>query len=1260
MRPGQVTRVRTRKKPLMSLESSREHTEQEQPGSVTAAETGLSPVVQGGSEGEQPPERLMLHLEAENDSTTTEPEELLAQVITWLQMPDWETSQTYLETHPRLLTYSAEQILEALKSVQGNEQAQAMIVIHQTLLQEARGGGIQAAYQRFLAPELEIRLSDQEQGQLLCQLEEWIMTPDWRQSQMYLETHPGLLTEAAEDLLASLQLGQQTDQVRTTLGQHQQLLRRTREEGITAAYQAVIISEAGMAALSQYWTSGQLADLNRAVSCMYEALNLTTPDSPVRPALLNNLALGLRDRYAHTRALADLEAAINAYEQAILNTPPDSPDLPGLLSNLGNALRDQYNRTGELADLESTINAFQQAARTIPPNLPDQRGYLNNLGIGLRDRYYRTGELADLEAAINAFQQAIHDAPPDSPVRLALFMSNLGGGLRDRYAHTGVLADLESAINAYEQAILNTPPDLPDLPGLLNNLGNGLNTRYNRTGELADLEAAITAYRKAVQDIPPDSPARPSLLSNLGNALADRYACTGELADLEAAISSSQQAVQSTPLGSPDLPRYLNNLGSELHYRYYRIGELADLEAAISSSQQAIQAALPDSPNLPGYLSNLGSGLLDRYAHTGELADLEAAISSSQQAVKITTLNSPARPALLDNLGIGLHSRYARTGEPADLEAAINAVQQAIQDAPLDSPARSNHLRNLGSMLHNRYARTGEPADLEAAINAVQQAIQGTPSDSPDQLALLQNLGIGLRDRYDHSREPADLEATISAWERCWSIQHPHFADLPVSYQFGQQRQEVEIAAHLVTAHLEQSQQRHPRSASAPRRTLEIAEGSKSRLLTRMVGRGPLPLPSGLSPEIAAREQQLLTKLTSLDTLELAIYGHLSHSQEKTSPLQRLQQRQAALHELEDLWAYIAGVGLEGTVYVALRLGAASTWQEFARLTKALGPATALLSFFTTTDRALLFLLRDGWRAPRVVEVSLNQNVWVDLLERFFREVHRYEPGLRRSQTWDRPLLPLLTEAQHHLEGVERLLLAPAGHGHLLPWAVLVERAGWHTSAGQPMSLVTLPALGILPRLRQRPHAPPGPALVIGNPRGDLPYAEDEANAVAERFGTKPLLGASATKSAVLTRLPEATLIHLATHAFFDGNNPLESGIILSEGVLTAREVLQHRLHADLLVLSACESGQVGSLGGEELAGLSQAFLQTGVRSLLVSLWKVNDPATAALMQAFYTARQAGADKALALRQAMTQIQQDPRWSHPYYWGAFVLVGDWD
>ena len=560
--------------------------------------------------------------------------------------------------------------------------------------------------------------------------------------------------------------------------------------------------------------------------------------------------------------------------------------------------------------------------------------------------------------------------------------------------------------------------------------------------------------------------------------------------------------------------------------------------------------------------------------------------------------------------------------------------------------------------LRDLYSRSGNLTDLEAAIGTYQQVVQATPPDSPDRSRYLNNLGVGLRDLYSRSGNLADLEAAITAWEEDWSIAYPRFSAVPVTYQLSQQRYGAGIAARLITAHLERVRQHIPRSSNASRRrVLEIAEGSKSRLLTQLVGRGPLPLPAGLPQEISIREQQLLANLTALDAQELATYDPLVPTQ---GDLLRLKQRQAALSDLENLWIDIAHIGPEGIAYVALRRGAVPTWQEFAHLAEALGPAIALLSFFATADRTLLILLRAGWRAPRIVEMALDQTDWANLMKRYFREIHLYRPGLHRGETWDQLLCPLLTKAQQYLGGVERLILAPIGNGHLLPWGVLTEHVGLRTSTGQPLPLVTQPALGILPRLRQRPHVSHGPALVVGNPLGDLPYAEVEAREVAERFGAKPLLGVAATKSAVLTRLPEATLIHLATHAFFDAVNPLELGIILADGVLTAREVLQHRLQADLLVLSACESGQVGSLGGEELAGLSQAFLQTGVRSLLVSLWQVNDPATAALMQAFYTAWQAETDKAVALRQAMTQIQQNLRWSHPYYWGAFVLLGDWD
>jgi hypothetical protein len=98
----------------------------------------------------------------------------------------------------------------------------------------------------------------------------------------------------------------------------------------------------------------------------------------------------------------------------------------------------------------------------------------------------------------------------------------------------------------------------------------------------------------------------------------------------------------------------------------------------------------------------------------------------------------------------------------------------------------------------------------------------------------------------------------------------------------------------------------------------------------------------------------------------------------------------------------------------------------------------------------------------------------------------------------------------------------------------------------------------------------------------------------------------------------------------------------------------------DLLVLSACETGLVGSLGGDELAGLAQAFFHAGARSLVVSLWQVNDLATASLMSGFYSARKLGLDKASALTQAMSQVRAQQKWSHPFYWDAFVMMGDWN
>lgn len=1153
------------------------------------------------------------------EHTLSEEMKTQAQVFVWLRISDWAEAHAYLQTHPRLLTDLAAQHLDQIRFVQTEASERKLISQRQALLRTARRWDIAEVSSYFHLAEQVEESGSLEQQALLSQLQAWIATHSWEESQIYLDAHPDLVSPVAESLLAALWVNQQEDtMLRVLLAQRLQLLQRVRAQGSVDAYRIpptlASLNEVGIASAQQYQISGRDGDLLKALDCWQKALMLVLPYASERAVLLNNLGNGLFTRFESMGMLENLEAAITAFSQSLELTP------------------------------------FDSERRAFP---------LNGLSAALRVRYERTGHLADLEAAVASSTQAVEIASSTSP-ELSKYLNNLGSALRRRYEYNGKLEDLEAAITAFQQALERTPADAPERSRKLTNLGNGFITRYNRVGKLEDLEAAVVTFQQAVDASSPTSPERPMYLNNLGIGLMQRYNHAGKLEDLETAVATLQQAVVLAHPDSPRWPGHLASLGNGLHARYDRTGRREDLDAAITAYQQAVERTLTSAPERSSWLINLSNSLRTRYFQTEQLEDLEAAIVFSRQAVDLTPVESPEWALHLSNLGISVGTRFRHTKNLADLEEAILAFQQALEHTPSDSPDRAARVNNLGSGLKDRYDYTENLEDLEAAIAAYRQAVALTPPDAPERSGRLNNLGNALKQRYDHSRVLIDLDQAIAAWKTDWLLPASRFAALPVTYQLGHQQQQERRIAFLVTAYLERATQHQQDAATDRRAALEVVEGSKSRLLTQLVGRGTVGLPAGVPSVVATWERHLLAGLTELDSRDLATHDQMSAPEHTPERQRRLQQRQNMLQELEMLWGRIATVGSEGAAYVALRRGEAPQWQDLALLAENLGDRTALLSLYLTRERTIFFFLRAGWEVPRVIEAPLGQVAWSNFTERTFREVHRYQPGVRRGETWGHDLQPWLEAAQPGLKGVERLVLAPAGNGHLLPWGVLAERAGWTTPNGSPLPVITVPALGVVPRLRQRLHVTTGPALVVGNPTGDLPDAAEEARHVAERFATSPLIGAAATKKAIVPRLAEASLIHLAAHAFFNVQNPLDAGIVLADGVLTAREVLDYRLQADLLVLSACESGQTGSLGGEELAGLSQAFLQAGVRSLLVSLWRVNDTATAALMQSFYRAWQTGTDKALALRQAMTQIQQDPRWGHPHYWGAFILVGDWD
>src|SRR5260370_32210718 len=144
MRPGRVIQARTRKRPLMSLESSHKRTEQERPRSPTADETDRSQAVQEDSGGEQ----LLANITPA--PVPPDPDELVALLLSWIQTPDWFTSQTYLQAHPELMKEAAAQVLATLTQHQRDLQVHQLLMLHQQLLQIAGQQGVEAAYQALL------------------------------------------------------------------------------------------------------------------------------------------------------------------------------------------------------------------------------------------------------------------------------------------------------------------------------------------------------------------------------------------------------------------------------------------------------------------------------------------------------------------------------------------------------------------------------------------------------------------------------------------------------------------------------------------------------------------------------------------------------------------------------------------------------------------------------------------------------------------------------------------------------------------------------------------------------------------------------------------------------------------------------------------------------------------------------------------------------------------------------------------------------
>jgi CHAT domain-containing protein len=316
----------------------------------------------------------------------------------------------------------------------------------------------------------------------------------------------------------------------------------------------------------------------------------------------------------------------------------------------------------------------------------------------------------------------------------------------------------------------------------------------------------------------------------------------------------------------------------------------------------------------------------------------------------------------------------------------------------------------------------------------------------------------------------------------------------------------------------------------------------------------------------------------------------------------------------------------------------------------------ALLEYYYDEKAVYAFVLtRAGLQARKLEVAGMEADI------RALRQAIE-NPRNDDYQATARKLHARLIAPLNDLIAGKKLLIVAHGALHYMPFAALHDGAAFLL---EKHSLRFLPSASVIRYLRVSQPGNRAGVLAFGNPdlgdpRFDLRFAQDEAVAIVQKVPqSRALLRKEASVSAFSQFASGFSTLHFATHGEFNSDAPLRSALMLakegdSDGLLTVSRLYSTRIAADLVTLSACETGLGKIASGDDVVGLTRGFLYAGASTVVASLWKVDDQATAALMTGFYDELKGG-DKREALRKA--QLAAREKFPHPFFWAAFQLTG---
>ncbi|KAG1809682.1 CHAT domain-containing protein [Suillus subaureus] len=930
-------------------------------------------------------------------------------------------------------------------------------------------------------------------------------------------------------------------------------------------------TDAGHAQFAAYITSKTVSHLNDAVQHFQLVLDQCPVSHPDHATALTNLAYARLLGYIRND-FEDIDTPTSLFRDVLALRPQCHPDHPLSLYNLTKALNWRHDKKSSAADICESAKLYHELLPLCPEGT-----YLRSIAAGTNGVDYVINKCNNLPK--DASDEGVHlrrvvlELCPLGHQHRPRALDKLAKALEARFDQHGTVDDLEMSIQLGREAMSLCPEGHADRAYLLNNLAVSLTYRFDHQGKPNDLDEAITLYEEGLRLYPVRHQYRDTYLDNLGLALISRFNKCGDIDDITRAISLYREALTLCPPGHPRRDITLNNLALALDTRYNKLHVIEDLNEAIDWYRESLRVMRDDCPGRHLSLSNLSASLCSRFTQARENEDIEEAINLCRESLVALSLLHPDRWFSYRWLTTAYLARYQILHDPADLSLAVE-----------------------NSRLASRHPTQGFPRRIMTACNWVVAAEQHSHTSALEAYYTCFDLLDG------------HLATRSSATSRREAAATFHYArPLPVdAASCAIRRDNLRHAVELV----------------------EQGRGQQWSLASRL--KTPVEDLESANPKLARNYLELSKRVSDAAQSSATITDRAAADRAATEYRILTSQWDAAVTEIRDLQAFSRF--LLSPSYKDLQAAAHQ------------GPVIILIASQYSCSAIVIPTSGEPHHIPLPSVTLTDLNNLKDRFARAIRHASIMGPNLPRNDlivllrtVWEKIMLPIVNVLEHvlKLKHDSRIWLCPTAAFTSIP---LHAAHPFQTRADRSKEpcLEDLyvcsytPTLSALVRSRQMMKKRISPSFVtIG--QGQPGTGKDKAllavdselelvhKLVPATANRSTISGDAATRAGALKALEENTWVHLACHGKQDLVQPYNSHFVMRDEHLTLLDIMEkHVPHAEFAFLSACHTAVGDKETPDEVIHLAAGLQFSGFKSVIGTLWEVDDSVAKHVVKAFY------------------------------------------